>query len=193
MPLTSYSKLLKIHRRQPAKTKYSPSFSDLPSEIILNVFKSTDNFSAATTLSSISRQFNTMWRLNINSISKAILGHMFEAHEEGLALVTALEAASDELFDIEPLDPIKRAANQDTVSGAIACIDISSQMLRSPCWCSSSMRSMWFPSIQTSLKDWTLKSAFTSSNPTTSYFSMLYTITQAYQVLSIKSQTGCSP
>lgn len=38
-----------------------------------------------------------MWELNTISIGKAIHGHILEAHEEGLALVTPLMKAANDL------------------------------------------------------------------------------------------------
>jgi hypothetical protein len=50
-----------------------PTLSTLPPEIILNVFKSADDFSDVAALARTAHIFNNVWKQNPNSICKAVL------------------------------------------------------------------------------------------------------------------------
>ncbi|CAD6576422.1 MAG: hypothetical protein ASARMPRED_007723 [Alectoria sarmentosa] len=56
--------------------------SDLPTELIVHVFKSVDDISSASTLSQTSRYLHIIWRYNLTSIFDAVLPQMIECYDE---------------------------------------------------------------------------------------------------------------
>ncbi|CAF9922798.1 MAG: hypothetical protein ALECFALPRED_002228 [Alectoria fallacina] len=58
------------------------SLSDLPTELIVHVFKSVDNISSASTLSQASRHLHNVWRYNLASILDAVLRQVIECYDE---------------------------------------------------------------------------------------------------------------
>ncbi|CAD6589962.1 MAG: hypothetical protein ASARMPREDX12_004090 [Alectoria sarmentosa] len=58
------------------------SLSDLPTELIVHVFKSVDDINSASTLSQTSRYLHIIWRYNLTSIFDAVLPQMIECYDE---------------------------------------------------------------------------------------------------------------
>ena len=58
------------------------SLSDLPAEIIIDIFKSFDVVGSATALSQTSRKFHTVWRTNIVSICREVLPRGVEYYDQ---------------------------------------------------------------------------------------------------------------
>ncbi len=58
------------------------SLSDLPTELMVGVFKSVDVISSATALSQTSHHLHATWRSNLPSICDAVLPRMIEAYDQ---------------------------------------------------------------------------------------------------------------
>lgn len=74
------------------------SLPALPTEIVTQIFKSTDDFSTATALSSTSHRFQSIWKTNAASICHNILVRTIACYDQALEYVKAqpLNAASSE-------------------------------------------------------------------------------------------------
>ncbi len=77
------------------------SLPALPTELITQIFKSTDNFATATALSSTSRKFQSIWKTDSASICYAILVRTIPCYDQAFGYVKAqpLDTASLEQTD----------------------------------------------------------------------------------------------
>ena len=69
----------------------SSLFSDLPPEVILQVFRFGDNFATVNALLRTSSVFHCIWLLNANTIAAAVLPRAIPYHAEATSLVQAQE------------------------------------------------------------------------------------------------------
>ena len=58
------------------------SLSDLPTELLVDVFKAVDTISSAAALSQTSHHLHATWRSNLPSICDAVLPRMIEAYDQ---------------------------------------------------------------------------------------------------------------
>ena len=72
-----------------------PSFTNLAPEIILTIYQLNETFAAATALSSVSRKFHSIWKLNASTICDAIpSSHNISCLKEARGLFKAQEQVS---------------------------------------------------------------------------------------------------
>ena len=74
------------------------SLPALPAELIIQIFKSIDNFATATALSSTSRRFQSIWKTSSPSICYSIFARTIPCYHQAFEYVRAqpLNAASSE-------------------------------------------------------------------------------------------------
>ena len=65
------------------------SLSDLPTELILHLFKSVDNISSAAVLSQTSRHLHSVWRYSLSSICDSVLPREIECYDQARQLLEA--------------------------------------------------------------------------------------------------------
>lgn len=70
------------------------SLSDLPTELIVHVFKSVDNIRSAAVLSQTSHHFHSVWRYNLSSICDSVIPREIECYDQARQLLEA-RAQSD--------------------------------------------------------------------------------------------------
>ncbi|KAF6225926.1 hypothetical protein HO173_012698 [Letharia columbiana] len=89
--LLNKRRTLNQRNNQRAGTPAAPksSFSDLPAEIIIQVFKSVDDFSTAAALSNVSRNLFTIWKQDLPSICRAVLPRTVDCFDEAQDLMEA--------------------------------------------------------------------------------------------------------
>ena len=99
-----------------SSTVSEASLLHLPPELKIQIFGLMDSFSAITTLSSTSRTFNSIWKVNANHICNAILQRTIESPVEAKALIDAQQSTrqteDDENlnYDQQDLDGYQQAA-----------------------------------------------------------------------------------
>ncbi|KAL9118411.1 MAG: hypothetical protein Q9187_005045 [Circinaria calcarea] len=64
-----------------------PSLSDMPSEIILSIFKVTDDLSTVTSLAGTVRIFYDIWGQNTTAITDSVLQRSFECYDDAQKLI----------------------------------------------------------------------------------------------------------
>ena len=81
----------------------------LPIEIVTDIFKSTDNFSTATTLGRTCRGYQAIWKSNAASICYAILVRTITCFDEAFqyVLLQPLDTVSSEMVDETNLLAVK--------------------------------------------------------------------------------------
>lgn len=67
----------------------STSFSDLPTELIVQIFYSVDGFSTAATLSSVSNRFLSIWKRIFTSLCTTLLSRAIDCFDQAEILVEA--------------------------------------------------------------------------------------------------------
>ena len=75
-------------------TTANMSLSDLPTEIIVHLFRSVDNIRPAAVLSQISGHLHSVWRYNLSSIYDSVLPREIECYDQARQLLEA-RAQSD--------------------------------------------------------------------------------------------------
>ena len=75
-----------------SSTVSEASFSHLPPELKIQIFGFLDSVSAVTALSSTSRTFNSIWKVNVNHICDAIIQRTIESPVEAKALIDAQQS-----------------------------------------------------------------------------------------------------
>ena len=76
-------------QRAATPVMLSTSFSDLPAELIIQVFHSVDDFSTAAALSSVSRSLFSIWKQDLPSFCKTLLPHTIDCFDQAKDLVEA--------------------------------------------------------------------------------------------------------
>ena len=71
----------------------SLALTDLPPEVMLEIFRSADSFATMNALVRSSRTFHRIWLMHANSISVAILPNCIEYYRDAECLVYAQEQA----------------------------------------------------------------------------------------------------
>ena len=66
------------------------SFSDLPTELIVHVFKSVDNIGSAAALSQTSHHLHEIWRHNLSTICDAVFPRTIECYDQACQLLEAM-------------------------------------------------------------------------------------------------------
>lgn len=94
------------HQHPSTPIMLSTSLSDLPTELIVQIFRSVDGFSTATALGSVSHQLLSIWKYFLPSISKTLLSRAIDCFDQAKDLV---EAQSRVAENKKPSDPTEVA------------------------------------------------------------------------------------
>ena len=95
----------------------SKTLTDLASQLLIHIFKSSDSFADVTSLSSISRRMFIIWKTNVDVIGDAILPRTVSCFAQARELVEAQEKAT---------------GNEHSVLGCQSAVDRAQWMLKGP-------------------------------------------------------------